>query len=104
MSTTRQNAKGSATARTVPSHDPINSDPGDDMNEKIHSTAYAEKEPTPPEHEHTEAVVIAAMWLADENPAQPIPTIRRMFGLTALQACEAAALANKYRIVRRAHG
>lgn len=61
---------------------------------------------SPPEHEHSEAVVEAAMWLADQNPApQPIiPTLRGRFGLSALQACEAAALSHRYRIVRRAHG
>lgn len=61
---------------------------------------------TPPEHQHSEAVVQAAQWLADQNPApQPIvPHLRERFGLSALEACEAAALSNKYRILRRAHG
>jgi len=61
---------------------------------------------TPPEHQHSEAVVQAAMWLAEQNPApQPIiPHIRARFGLTALEACEAAALSNRYRTLRRAHG
>ncbi|EJC69372.1 hypothetical protein Rleg5DRAFT_5163 [Rhizobium leguminosarum bv. viciae WSM1455] len=62
--------------------------------------------PTPPEHQHNEAVVQAAQWLADQNSApQPIiPHIRERFGLTALEACEAAALSNKYRTYRKAHG
>jgi len=61
---------------------------------------------TPPEHEHSEAVILAAQWLADQNPPpKPIvPALRERFGLSALEACEAAALSNKYRIWRRAHG
>jgi hypothetical protein len=61
---------------------------------------------SPPEHEHSEAVVMAAQWLADEqDPQQPvIPTIRARFGLTAVEACEAAALARRFRIYRKAHG
>ncbi len=61
---------------------------------------------TAPEHEHSESVVQAAQWLADQNPApQPIiPELRKRFNLSALEATEAAALSNKYRIARRAHG
>jgi hypothetical protein len=61
---------------------------------------------TPPEHQHSEAVIQAASWLADQNPApQPIiPLIRERFGLSALEACEASALSNRYRIYRKAHG
>ncbi|NTI03457.1 hypothetical protein G6K88_15645 [Agrobacterium rhizogenes] len=61
---------------------------------------------TAPEHEHSEAVVQAAQWLAEQNPApQPVmPLIRARFGLSAIEACEAAALATKYRVARRAHG
>ena len=61
---------------------------------------------TPPEHERSENVVQAAQWLADEQtPPQPvIPHMRERFGLSALEACEAAALANRYRIYRKAHG
>ncbi|OYD03939.1 hypothetical protein [Rhizobium sp. N4311] len=58
------------------------------------------------DHEHSEAVVLAAQWLAEQNPApQPIiPELRKRFPLTALQACEAAALSNRYRFLRKAHG
>ncbi len=60
---------------------------------------------TPPEHEHSEAVILAAQWLAEQNPPpKPIvPALRERFGLSALEACEAAALSNKYRIWRQAH-
>jgi hypothetical protein len=60
----------------------------------------------PPEHEHTEAVVLAAQWLADElQPPQPIiPALRQRFNLAALEATEACALAKKYLVYRRAHG
>jgi len=58
------------------------------------------------DHQHSESVVQAAQWLAEQNPApQPIiPHIRNRFGLSALEACEAAALSNRYRIFRKAHG
>lgn len=61
---------------------------------------------TPGEHEHTEAVIVAAQWLADEaQPPQPvIYHLRQRFNLTAVEACEAAALAGRYRTYRRAHG
>ncbi|MBB3913871.1 hypothetical protein [Rhizobium fabae] len=58
------------------------------------------------DHQHSESVVQAAQWLAEQNPApQPIiPHIRQRFGLSALEACEAAALSNRYRVLRKAHG
>ncbi|MBB3610981.1 hypothetical protein [Rhizobium sp. BK602] len=58
------------------------------------------------DHQHSESVVQAAQWLADQNPApQPIiPELRKRFPLSAVEACEAAALSHRYRIVRRAHG
>ena len=61
---------------------------------------------SPPEYGHNEAVVLAAQWLADEpTPVQPvISAMRTRFGLTAVEACEAAALANSFRTYRRAHG
>lgn len=61
---------------------------------------------TAPEHQHSEAVVQAAQWLSEQDPApQPIvPALRSRFGLSALEACEAAALSNKYRTFRKAHG
>lgn len=57
---------------------------------------------TPPEHEHNEAVTIAAQWLASEQtPPRPIiPTLRQRFGLSALEATEAAAMADTYRRAR----
>lgn len=68
--------------------------------------AALESDLTPPEHEHTETVNLAAMWLADElhAPQLIIPALRQRFNLTALEASEACALAKKYRIYRSAHG
>jgi hypothetical protein len=59
-----------------------------------------------PDHEHSEVVLEAAAWLASQEPApQPIiPELRKRFPLSALEATEACALAQKYRIWRRAHG
>jgi len=56
------------------------------------------------DHEPNEAVILAAQWLADQRePPHPIiPHLRRQFGLTALEACEASALAANYRICRQA--
>lgn len=61
---------------------------------------------TPPEHHHTAAVEEAAQWLADEqSPPEPlIPTLRSRFGLSALEATEACAMAERFRTYRRAHG
>ncbi|MHC2488153.1 hypothetical protein CN068_06895 [Sinorhizobium meliloti] len=61
---------------------------------------------TPPEHEHSEAVTLAAQWLADQNPRpRPIvPALKQRFGLTCLQACEAAAMSERFRLYRRVHG
>jgi len=58
------------------------------------------------DHQHSETVITAAQWLAEQNPNPTpiIPTLRERFGLSALEACEAAALSNKYRVWRRAHG
>ncbi len=60
---------------------------------------------TDQEHQHSEAVVKAAMWLSEQDPApQPIiPELRKRFNLSALEATQAAALSHKYRIARRAH-
>lgn len=57
------------------------------------------------DHQHSETVVTAAQWLAEQNPNPTpiIPTLRERFGLSALEACEAAALSNKYRIWRQAN-
>nr|WP_028002951.1 hypothetical protein [Sinorhizobium meliloti] len=59
-----------------------------------------------PEHQHTAAVEQAAMWLSEQNPAPHpvIPTLRDRFGISALEACEAAALSVKFRTYRRAFG
>lgn len=56
------------------------------------------------DHQHSEAVVIAAQWLADERqPPQPIiPHLRTRFALSAVEACEACALAKTFRINRKA--
>lgn len=58
------------------------------------------------DHEHSENVVHAAQWLAEQTPAPAhvISALRERFGLSALKATEACALSNKYRVWRGAHG
>ncbi|PDT24451.1 hypothetical protein [Rhizobium hidalgonense] len=58
------------------------------------------------DHEHSEIVVLAAQWYSEQKqPPQPVvPELRKRFPLSAREACEALALANRYRILRRAHG
>lgn len=50
------------------------------------------------------SITTAAQWLADqqEPPAMAVPTLRERFDLSAKEACEACALAQKYRLARRA--
>ncbi len=62
--------------------------------------------PAPPEHSHSAAVEQAAIWLADEQtPSQPIiPELRRRFDLSSLEATEACAIAQRFRMLRRAYG
>ncbi|AWI58996.1 hypothetical protein [Sinorhizobium fredii] len=57
-------------------------------------------------HPDNPAVTSAAKWLADQNPRPKpiIPELRKRFDISALEACEAAALAEKYRMLRRAFG
>ncbi|MEY9780341.1 hypothetical protein [Sinorhizobium fredii] len=57
-------------------------------------------------HPDNEAVEQAAMWLADQTqPPRPIvPTLRERFNLSALEATEAAAMAQRFKMYRRAHG
>lgn len=61
---------------------------------------------TPPEHEHSEAVTLAAQWLAEQNPPPraPVIEIRARFPLSAVEACEATAMANRFRTYRKAFG
>lgn len=62
--------------------------------------------PTPQEHEHNAIVEEAARWLAEQQP-RPHPVVsvlRTRFNLTAVEACEACAMADRYRLYRRAHG
>lgn len=61
---------------------------------------------TPPEHEHNALVETAAQWLSNQNPApRPIiPALRERFPLSALEAIESAALAERYRMLRKAFG
>ena len=45
-----------------------------------------------------EAVVAAARWIAENEPRQDIiPQIKTRFGLTAVEASQACALAARYR-------
>lgn len=53
-------------------------------------------------HEHSEAVELAARWLAEHRKAltRPIiPELRERFGLTINEAIEAAVLGAKYEYV-----
>lgn len=61
---------------------------------------------TAPEHEHSDAVLMAAQWLADQIPPPrlAVPELRQRFNLTALEACEAIAMADRFRTYRKAHG
>ena len=60
----------------------------------------------PPEHFHSAAVEQVAIWFADlRDPPHPVvPALKERFGLTAVEACEAIASADRMRIYRRAHG
>lgn len=61
--------------------------------------------PTPPEHSHSAAVEQAAIWLAEqrEPPHPVVPALKERFGLTAIEACEAIAWADRMRVYRKAH-
>ncbi|OQP86029.1 hypothetical protein BTR14_13175 [Rhizobium rhizosphaerae] len=61
---------------------------------------------TVPEHSQSAAVEQAAIWLADlrEPPHPVVPALKERFGLSAVEACEAIALADRMRIYRKAHG
>ncbi len=52
-----------------------------------------------PTFPQNEIVVEAARWLADqaEPPRAAVPELKKRFGLCAVQACEAIALANRVR-------
>ncbi len=54
----------------------------------------------------SEAVLVAAQWLADQVPPPrlAVPVLKERFGLSALQACEAIAMADRFRLLRKAHG
>jgi hypothetical protein len=57
------------------------------------------------DHEHNESVTLAAQWLADQHEPHPgTDQLRQLFGLSPLEAAEAAAQALRFRIYRRAHG
>jgi hypothetical protein len=48
------------------------------------------------EHEHSEAVSLAADWLTSQmvTPKPIVPYLIRTFGLTPKQACQATAVSN----------
>jgi len=54
---------------------------------------------TPPEHSHSAAVEEAARWILAtpqvERPRPLVPIMRRMFGLSAIEAGEVLVLARK---------
>ncbi|MEY9198337.1 hypothetical protein ABIA16_003453 [Sinorhizobium fredii] len=55
-------------------------------------------------HERSALVETAAQWLVDQNPTpRPIiPALRARFNLSALEATEAAAMSERFRMIRRA--
>ncbi|CAN7732501.1 hypothetical protein [Mesorhizobium sp. LjNodule214] len=56
---------------------------------------------SPPEHEHTAAIDQAAEWLAAtpprQRPAPLVPALREMFGLSALETCQAIRQSHQIR-------
>lgn len=52
-----------------------------------------------PTSSQNETVVAAARWLADqaEPPRAAVPELKKRFGLSAVQACEAIKLTEQYR-------
>ncbi|THK34715.1 hypothetical protein EHS39_28795 [Ensifer sp. MPMI2T] len=55
-------------------------------------------------HERSAIVEQAAIWLADQSqPPRPIiPALRERFNLSALEATEAAAMSERFRMLRKA--
>ncbi|APO74586.1 hypothetical protein AM571_CH01765 [Rhizobium etli 8C-3] len=58
------------------------------------------------DHENNDSVMQAAQWLADEkDPPRPIiPALRSRFSLSTLEATEACAMAQRFRVNRKAFG
>lgn len=58
------------------------------------------------EHLSNSKLVQAAIWLADqrEPPRLVVPALRQRFALSAVEACEAIAMARRFQINRRAFG
>ena len=56
------------------------------------------------DHQDNPPIEQAAIWLADQRlaPQPVIPALQARFGLTAREACEATALADRYRVLRSA--
>ncbi|MCV3734991.1 hypothetical protein OCK02_02150 [Rhizobium sp. TRM96647] len=61
---------------------------------------------SPVQGEASPQVQTAAMWLADqaEPPRLAVPVLKERFGLSALEACQAIAIAERFRTLRRAFG
>lgn len=61
---------------------------------------------TPSEHEHSATVETAAVWIAEltNRPHPLVPVLKERFGLSAVEACEAIAWADRMRVYRKAHG
>lgn len=56
------------------------------------------------DHEHSNIVTQAAMWLVEQRPhPQPVvPALKERFGLSAREACDAIVLAERFRTNRSA--
>jgi len=51
------------------------------------------------------SIMTAAQWVAERDPMPDvIPQLKQRFDLTALQASQACAMAQKYRVLRRTFG
>lgn len=57
-------------------------------------------------HEHSCAVELAAQWYSEQRPrpSPAVPAIREKFGLSAMEACEALAMARLFQVNRKAFG
>ena len=58
------------------------------------------------DHQHSATVETAAQWLSEqrEPPRPVVPELRSRFNLTATEACEAIAMASRFRTNRKAFG
>lgn len=58
------------------------------------------------DHQDNPTIDEAARWLADQQPPPrlAVPELRQRFGLSAVESCQAIALAHEYRHGRKVAG